>query len=155
MLLRKKLSASETVVLVMWPQLLLPHGHEHASPPDCPRPAPKFPGAGPCADRKEDEFGATNDIFERHVSDHRKHSAVGRIVTVIAHHEIVLRRHAIEKRVVARTSGVEVERGVLDALRQRLAPAPATDNAPSLPEHKIVQAFTSDRLSVDVEYTAD
>ena len=77
---------------------------EQPVPAHDPRPAPDLPGRLAVADREEDDLGAADDVVERHVADLAQHAAVGRIVAVVAHHEVVVGRHGVDRRVVVEAS---------------------------------------------------
>src|SRR3546814_16029075 len=75
-----------------------------------------------------------------------------RIVAVVAHHEIVPRRHLIDRRVVVEAVFDEIERIVGDAVRQRLAVARHAHHLPvRLGLHEIRLALARHRLAVDVQ----
>src|SRR5207237_54457 len=65
---------------------------ERPAPAYRPRPAPDVPGGLAVADREEDDLGFADDILERYVADRRQHTAIGRVVAIVAHHEIVAGR---------------------------------------------------------------
>src|SRR5690348_341894 len=88
-------------VALLWEHILLPpcvlgpvalsaNDREQAAPTHRPRPAPHLPSMRAVTDREEDDFGAADDILERHIADpapRRRDPAVVRVVTVVAHHE--------------------------------------------------------------------
>src|SRR5204863_393116 len=76
------------------------------------------------ADREEDELRLADEVLERHIADRRHHSAVGGVVAVVAHHEIMSGRHLVFLGVVEIAVLQQVERLVAHAIGQRLAPAP-------------------------------
>ncbi len=65
-----------------------------------------FPQFGLMIGRKEQEFGPPDEILGRNVADRAERAAVGRIVAVVAHHEIVAGRHDVLGRVVVGVVGV-------------------------------------------------
>src|SRR5271170_3875996 len=98
------------------------HDREQPIPPYRPRPAPDVPGGLPVTDGKEDDLGAADEVFERDIADLAEHAAVGRVVAVVAHHEVMPGRHVINLGVVEKAVVLEIERLVAHAAGQRLAP---------------------------------
>src|SRR5581483_12292990 len=62
---------------------------EQPVPAHVPRPPPDFPDVRTILDRKEDDLRTADDVFVRHVADLAEHAAVGRVVAIVAHHEIM------------------------------------------------------------------
>ena len=62
-------------------------------------PLPDFPDSGIAIMAEKQTIGSTNHIFSRH-NPNGGCTAVARIVTIIAHHEIMSFRHLINGRVV-------------------------------------------------------
>src|SRR5215475_14452967 len=88
-----------------------------------PRPVPERPRRLALGDREENHLGATDEILERYVADGGHHAAVLRIVAVVAHHEVMARRHDIFDGVVVEAVVLAVERLIADTVGQRLLPA--------------------------------
>ena len=63
---------------------------EQPAPAHRHRPAPELPGALALEDGEENDLRLADDILERHHADLAE-AAVGRIVAVVAHHEIMIR----------------------------------------------------------------
>src|SRR5262245_3182592 len=70
--------------------------------------------------REEDNLGTTHEVFQRHVADPPRRPAIGRVVAVVAHHEVVARRHLVDGSIVERPVGLAVEHLVFEPVRQRL-----------------------------------
>src|SRR5262245_58550225 len=68
---------------------------EQPAPAHRPWPAPKLPSLLARGDGEEDDLGAPDQILQRHEADRRFHAAIGGIVAVVAHHEIVAGRDLI------------------------------------------------------------
>ena len=114
-----------------------------------------FQAASP-VDREEDDLGAADEVVERHIADLAQHAAVGRVVAVVAHHEVVAGRHRVDLRVVVEGVIDEIERVVAHAVRQRLLPAlDALDARPVLGADKVLGLLALDRHAVDVEQALD
>src|SRR5262249_48302062 len=97
---------------------------------DGPWPLPKFPNVGLASllivgDRgDDDELRFADEVLLRNIADAGVEiTAVGGIVAVVAHHEIVACRHDVFLRVVETTLRIAVENVVRHAARQRLAEA--------------------------------
>ena len=86
------------------------------------RPAPELPGALALIDGEEDDLRLADDILERHHSDLAE-TAVGRVVAIVAHHEVVVGRHGVDLRVVGKTVIDQIERIIAHAVRQCFLPA--------------------------------
>ena len=91
----------------------------------------------------------------RHVADLAEHPAVGRVVAVVAHHEIVAGRHGIDRRVVVEAVIGEIERGVAHAIRQGFAKLLDALHDAVVVGDEIVDALARHRLAVDVEHAVD
>src|ERR1700682_2514723 len=106
-------------------------------------------------DREEDDLGATDDVLERHVADTAafgSHAAVGRVVAIVAHHEIMTGRHVIWADIVVEAMVDQIERGVGNAVRRGLAPAfPPLCARALLGLDEVLDALALDRLAIDVE----
>src|SRR6516165_12321132 len=80
-------------------RLRLAHALEDAVPAYGPRPPPHFPRRRPLVDRKEDDLGPADQVLEWHIADPalvcRKPGIAG-IVAIVAHHEIMARRHFVD-----------------------------------------------------------
>src|SRR3954462_11402013 len=70
---------------------------------DCERPFPDLPPAGRTVRREEQELRLADEILRRDIPDGRQHAAVLRIVTVVAHRKVVVRRYCIDRCIVERT----------------------------------------------------
>src|SRR5258708_2115416 len=77
-----------------WPVGLAGDG-EQPVPAYDPRPAPDLPRVLALEHREEDHLRTTDEVLERHIADLAEDAAVGRIVTVVTHHEIVAGRHLV------------------------------------------------------------
>ena len=92
---------------------------EKPVPPDEYRPAPYLPKTGIAANGEEDYFGAANKVFKWDVAYRTRHPAVGGVVPVVTHHEVVTFRHLIHSCIIADTVAYEIKNGVDDAVWQR------------------------------------
>src|SRR5258708_15652945 len=81
---------------------------------DRKRPFPDFPPTRRAVGREKDEFGLADEVLGRDVADRRKHAAVLRIVAVVAHREIMIGRHVVDRRVVERPVLAAAVREFLD-----------------------------------------
>src|SRR5262245_5086253 len=134
----------------------LPHDREQPPPPYAPGPAPDLPGVLPLPDREEDDLRAPDQILERHVSDCGFHPAVGGVVAVIAHHEVVPGGHHVFLRVVVESVVDQIERRVTHPIGQRFAPALDARRAAALLGLDIVVGpLALHRYAVDVEHAFD
>src|SRR4029077_5029967 len=95
---------------------------EDAVPAHGPWPTPHFPRRRPLVDRKEDDLGPADQVLERHVADPALvpgKPRVARVIAVVAHHEIVARRHFIDLRIVERSVvAVDLNDPVLNPARK-------------------------------------
>src|SRR5580704_5904780 len=102
----------------------LTHALEDAVPAHSPWPAPHFPSRRPLVDRKEDDLGPADQVLERHVADPALIAGkprIARIVPIVAHHEIMARRHFVHLRVVEGSIvAVDLDDPVLYAAWKRL-----------------------------------
>src|SRR5262249_9643075 len=106
--------------------------------------------------REEDDLRPTDDVLERHITYLAEHTAVGGVVTVIAHHEIMPFRHLIDGGVVVEAVIHEIECSIAHATGQRLAPAlDALSARAFLGLDEILDAFALNGLAVDVEHALD
>src|SRR5262249_29630325 len=74
---------------------------EQPAPAHRPRPAPPLQSVRAVTDREEDDFGAADNILERHIAApaaRRRHSAVVGVVAVVAHHEEMPGRYEVGRR---------------------------------------------------------
>src|SRR5262245_15868300 len=104
--------------------------------------------------RKIDKSGATNDVFDRHVADRRKHPAVRGIVTVITEYKDVASRNVVDSRVVVKAVVDAIECFMARAIHQCFAPAlgPIAITRPArLIADDIGQSLPLHRHAVDVE----
>src|ERR1700759_4656603 len=125
---------------------------EQALPTQRPRPQPYLPRMRIAAHREENNLGLADQVLERHVSDaagRRRNAAVERIITVVAHHEIMIRRHDIDPCVVDLGTLDTVERIIADAVRQRLMPALDMDRLKPFAIDIVFGALALDGLAVD------
>src|SRR4029077_12537059 len=127
------------------------HEGEQAVPAHGPWPAPHFPGVSTVLDREEDDLRLADDVLVRHVADLAEPPAVGRVVAVVAHHEIVARRHGVDGGVVIEAVVGEIERSVGHAVRQGFAEALDPLHGALFAGHIVVDALALHRLAVDVE----
>src|SRR5262245_54188886 len=98
---------------------------------------------------EEDDLGPTNDVFKRHIADLTENPAVGRVVPVVAHHEIMPLRHLVDGRVVVEAIIHQIESGVAYPVGERLAPALDTRGAsPLLGLDEVLDALASDGFPV-------
>src|SRR5262249_52413920 len=86
------------------------------------RPAPELPGALAFKDREENDLCLAHDILERHHSDLAE-PAVGRIVAIVAHHEIVVGRHRIDLGIVGKAIVNQIECVIAHAVWKCFLPA--------------------------------
>src|SRR5215469_10380366 len=132
---------------------------EQAVPAHRPRPAPHLPSVRAVTDREEDDFGAADDVLERHIADpaaRRRHSAVVGVVAVVAHHEEMPGRYEVGRRVVVQGILDAIERLVADAIRQGLAPEPDSSWVLAHVAVDIVlRALAFHRDPVDVQQAVD
>src|SRR5262249_14936018 len=63
----------------------------------------------------------TYDVGARDVADLAAHTAVGRVVAVVAHHEIMLGRNLVDRRVVVESVWDQIDRCNADAVGQDFA----------------------------------
>src|SRR6476620_1892389 len=87
------------------------HEIEEAQPTYRGRPFPDLPEGRIGLDREEDDIGAADEVLVRNIAYAAARgilgkSAVERVVTIVAHHEIVVRRHDIFIGIVRRAIGV-------------------------------------------------
>src|SRR6266849_8335243 len=78
------------------------HAVEQPAVADCERPFPYLPEARRPVGRKEDELGPSDQILGRDVADGGKHAAILRVVAIITHHEVFVRRYLIDLSIVQR-----------------------------------------------------
>src|SRR5437867_6559308 len=108
------------------------------------------------AHRPEDGLHASDQVLRRHIADRVFHAAVGGVVAVVAHHEIVPGWHPIFLGVVVEAVFDQVERRVAHAVRQGLAPLLDTHLAAVVVRlDEIFDPFAPDRDAIDVEDTVD
>src|SRR5262249_27001317 len=65
-------------------------------------PAPDRPGSGTVADREVDDLGTTDNVLERDIANLVQDSAVGGIVPIVSHHEIVAGRNLVDRSIIER-----------------------------------------------------
>src|SRR5215510_2142341 len=104
----------------------LAHEAENPTPPDVEGPGPgarQSEGVGIVdGGGEEDDFGASDEVLEGHVAHAvagRLLAAVGGIVAVVAHHEVVTGRHLVAADVVELSALDGIEHEVFDAVGQR------------------------------------
>src|SRR6185369_6445670 len=90
------------------------HASEQPAVADRKRPFPDFPPMRRAIGREEDELGLTDQILVRDIADRRQDAAVLRIVAVVAHREIMVGWHVIDRRVVERAVLATAEPEFLD-----------------------------------------
>ena len=123
------------------------HDREQPAPADRPWPAPYLPGVLAFGDREEDDLGPTDNVLERHIADLAEHAAVGRVVAVVAHHEVMTGGHMIDRGIVVEAVIDQIERRIAHAVRQRFAPALHAFGAGAfLGLDEILDALALDRL---------
>src|SRR5262245_27395521 len=68
------------------------YDRKQPAPAHRPRPAPDHPGVLTFLDREEDDLRPAHEVLERYIADtapRRLHTAVSRVVAIVAHHEIM------------------------------------------------------------------
>src|SRR5258708_30223744 len=104
----------------------LPYGlsddREQPVPTRRPQPAPDLPDILALKHREEDDLRATNDVLKRHIADLTQDAAIRGIVAVVAHHEVMVGRYQVDRRVGIEAVIDQIERRVAHAVRQRLPP---------------------------------
>src|SRR6516162_5939010 len=98
------------------------------APSNRPWPAPNHPSVLIFANREKNDLRATNDVFEWNVTDSaapgwRRHPAVGRIVAIVAHHEIFAIGHHIDISVVPGSLVHKIQGRVAHPVGQGFPPA--------------------------------
>src|SRR5664280_3772055 len=92
------------------------HNREQPVPAHRHRPTPELPGALALIDGEENDLRLADDILERHRADLAE-AAVGGIVAIVAHHEIMAGRHGVNLGVVGKAVVYQVERVEAHAFR--------------------------------------
>src|SRR6266481_9130854 len=96
------------------------HPVEQAGVADCERPFPQLPKSRRPVDREKDELGSPDQILRRHVTDGRKHTAILRVVAIIAHHEVFAGRYSVNLCVVQGSVVAHLDDRMLPSIRQGL-----------------------------------
>src|SRR5262245_6398753 len=137
----------------------LAHETEDAPPADVERPRPwaRQPEGVGVVDggREEDDLGAPHQVLVgdvAHAVARRLLAAVGGVVAVVAHHEVMAGRHLVGLGIVELAVGDGVQHVVLDAIGQRLLEA--RDRPVLLRRDEVALAHLGDRLAVDVQHAA-
>src|SRR6516162_394720 len=99
------------------------YDREQPVPAHGPRPAPYHPGVLTFPNGKENNLGAADDVLERHIADLAENAAIGGIVAIVAHHEIMTGGHLIDRGIVVEAVIDEVERRVAHPVGQGFPPA--------------------------------
>src|SRR5215475_628723 len=104
----------------------LAHEAENPTPPDVEGPGPgarQLEGVGIVnGGGEEDDFGAPDEVLKGHVAHavaRRLLAAVGGVVAVVAHHEVVTGRHLVAADVVELSTLDGIQHEVFDAVEQR------------------------------------
>src|SRR5262245_44331033 len=120
-------------------------------------PAPDLPGSGTVADREVDDLGTADNVLERDIANLIQDPAVGGIVAIVSHHEIVAGRNLVDRSVIERPILHEIGGLVARAARQRLAPAANPDRASRhvVGIDEILDTLARDRLAIEMEAAAD
>src|SRR5262249_14198787 len=108
------------------------HKCKQPAPPHRPGPTPELPCMLALKHGEENDLGAPDEILQWHIADCSLYTAVGRVVTVVAHHEVMAVRHHVFFRVVVETVVDQIESRIAYPVRQRLAPALDTGGAVTL-----------------------
>ncbi len=122
---------------------------------DTLEPDRRLRAAGAAINREVDHRDTPDQIFERDIADLRQHAAVGRIIEIVAEHEIAVWRHRVDRRVVEETIIGESEYGVAHAVRQRFAITLYALNRAVFLGREVVDAFVLDRLPIDLQHAVD
>src|SRR6266446_10712285 len=96
------------------------HAVEQAAVTDRERPLPQLPKSRRPVDREKDELGSPDQILSRHVADGRKHSAILRVVAIIAHHEVFAGRYSVNLCIVQGSVVAHLDDQMLSTIRQGL-----------------------------------
>src|SRR6185437_16896443 len=98
------------------------NGREQPVVADGKGPLPNLPPMGVTVGREEQEYRTTDNILCGNVANTAGRIAtVGRVVAIVAHHEIMIRRNREDWRVVEWIVGArQLENGMLIAVRQCL-----------------------------------
>src|SRR5713101_3599770 len=94
------------------------HAMQQPAVANCERPFPQLPEARRSIGRKEDELGPSDQILGRDVADGGKHAAILRVIAIIAHHEVFVRRYLIDLSIVQRPIVSHLDDKVLPPIRQ-------------------------------------
>src|SRR6478672_4627897 len=97
------------------------HDRKQPAPTHGERPTPELPSVLAFIHGEEDKLRLADDILERNEADLTE-TAVGRVVAIIAHHEIMAGRDGIDLRVVCKTVLDEIERVIAFAVGQNFFP---------------------------------
>src|SRR6516164_11703560 len=126
------------------------HGLEYSPPTNVRGPILHLPRMRAAPNREDHHLGATDQILKWHVADLAENAAVGRIVAIVAHHEVVPGRHLVDRGVVVEAVLDQLERGVAHSVGQCLAPAlDAHGRAAFVGVDIVLDALALDRNAVD------
>src|SRR5690606_32334019 len=106
-------------------------------------------------ERDDDKLRRADEIVVRHKAHHRRHTAIGGIIAIVPHHEVMAGRHFIDARVVE-FSRTLVEGDIADPVRQRLTIGlNLFDDAVFVFERLHAQRFTLHRFAIYMQQAVD
>src|SRR5712671_2182773 len=130
------------------------HAMQQPAVANCERPFPQLPEARRPIGRKEDKLGPSDQILGRDVADGGKHTAILRVVPIVTHHEVFVRRYLIDLSIVQWPIVSHLDDQVLPPIRQGFDILSEGNNGTvALMIEVILDTFARTWLAIDMKDT--